>query len=84
MRENPRLSVQVTGGRRVRWLHDSGCRVLIVGHSQGSVPAAVALAQHGALRPGRDRPVLVTLSSGPKRGLAVHPMGSAWAFSAPA
>jgi hypothetical protein len=49
--------------RRVRWLHDSGCRVLVLGHSQGSVLAAVALAQHGALRPGHDRPVLVTFGS---------------------
>jgi hypothetical protein len=31
--------------RRIRWLQDSGARVLLVGHSQGSVLAAAALAQ---------------------------------------
>jgi hypothetical protein len=31
--------------RRIRWLHDSGARVVLVGHSQGSVLAAAALAQ---------------------------------------
>ncbi|WP_143133819.1 hypothetical protein [Actinoplanes philippinensis] len=31
--------------RRIRWLRDSGARVLLVGHSQGSVLAAAALAQ---------------------------------------
>ncbi|MEV4274455.1 hypothetical protein [Actinoplanes xinjiangensis] len=31
--------------RRIRWLHDNGARVLLVGHSQGSVLAAAALAQ---------------------------------------
>jgi hypothetical protein len=32
--------------RRIRWLQDSGARVVLVGHSQGSVLAAAALAQH--------------------------------------
>ncbi|GGN87132.1 hypothetical protein GCM10010112_69420 [Actinoplanes lobatus] len=44
--------------RRIRWLNDNGDRVLLVAHSQGSVLAAVALAQ---LPPGRA--VLATFGS---------------------
>lgn len=45
--------------RRLRWHHDSGRRVLLVGHSQGSVLAAAALAQ----QPDARATVLVTFGS---------------------
>ena len=44
--------------RRIRWLNDSGSRVVVVAHSQGSVLAALALAQQPA-----GRPTLVTFGS---------------------
>lgn len=49
--------------RRVRWLHDSGERVLLVAHSQGTILAAAALAQQRDMCAWRERPVLVTFGS---------------------
>ncbi|GIF23073.1 hypothetical protein Ate02nite_58030 [Paractinoplanes tereljensis] len=44
--------------RRIRWLNDSGSRVVVVAHSQGSVLAALALVQQPA-----GQPTLVTFGS---------------------
>ena len=44
--------------RRIRWLNDSGHRVVVVAHSQGSVLAALALAQQPD-----GQPALVTFGS---------------------
>ncbi|MEU4244117.1 hypothetical protein [Actinoplanes sp. NPDC026619] len=56
--------------RRIRWLNDSGSRVVVVSHSQGSVLAALALVQQPA-----GQPALVTFGS-PLRKLY------GWAFPA--
>ena len=48
--------------RRMWWLHDSGGRVMLTSHSQGTVLAAAALVQPGC-RPADDRPALITFGS---------------------
>lgn len=45
--------------RRIRWLNDCGDRVVVVGHSQGSVLTAVALAQRTEPKE-HEQPLLVT------------------------
>lgn len=60
--------------RRMWWLHDSGGRVLIAAHSQGTVVAAAALLQMDQ-RPPDDAVALVTFGS-PLRTLY------RWAFPA--
>ncbi|MFB4279615.1 hypothetical protein ACBJ59_30320 [Nonomuraea sp. MTCD27] len=49
--------------RRMWFLHDRGARILLVGHSQGAVLAAAALAQRGSVRPPDLRVTLVTCGS---------------------
>ncbi|MFI6504695.1 hypothetical protein [Nonomuraea typhae] len=48
--------------RRMWWLHDNGGRVLLVGHSQGSILAIAALLQPGCL-PSGGRFALLTFGS---------------------
>lgn len=60
--------------RRMWWLHDSGGRVLVAAHSQGTVVAAAALLQADC-RPADDVVALVTFGS-PLRTLY------RWAFPA--
>ena len=46
--------------RRMWWLHDNGGRVVLVGHSQGSVLSVAALAQPECRPPEPDHALLVT------------------------
>ena len=60
--------------RRLWWIHDNNGRVLLVGHSQGSVLAAAALLQPDCL-PSNDQTALVTFGC---------PLGKLYSWGFPA